>query len=51
VTLSGGVATAEAIPGAKLVTFPGMGHDLPRQLWPQILDAIAEHARAADASR
>jgi len=49
VTLSGGIATAEAIPGAKLLTFPGMGHDLPRALWPQILDAIAEHARAADA--
>lgn len=50
VTLSGGQATAEAIPGAKLLTFPGMGHDLPRPLWPRILDAIAEHARAADAA-
>ena len=27
---SGGEATATAIPGAKLVTIPGMGHDLPR---------------------
>ena len=26
----------------------GMGHDLPRGVWPQIIDAIAEHARAAD---
>jgi hypothetical protein len=25
----------------------GMGHDLPRGVWPQIIDAIAEHARAA----
>jgi hypothetical protein len=25
----------------------GMGHDLPRGAWPQIIDAITEHARAA----
>ncbi len=36
----GGRATAGAIPGAKLVTYPGMGHDLPRALWPSILDQI-----------
>ncbi|SDH40405.1 Pimeloyl-ACP methyl ester carboxylesterase [Sinosporangium album] len=41
IQLPGGVATAEAIPGAKLLTFPGMGHDLPRDLWPVITDAIA----------
>ncbi|GGO01430.1 alpha/beta hydrolase [Microbispora rosea subsp. aerata] len=42
VTLEGGIATADAIPGAKLLTFPGMGHDLPRPLWPAIAEAIAE---------
>ncbi|MEO3808144.1 alpha/beta hydrolase [Sphaerisporangium sp. B11E5] len=42
VQLSGGVATADAIPGAKLLTFPGMGHDLPRALWPKIVDAVTE---------
>ena len=26
----------------------GMGHDLPRALWPQLIDAIATHASAAD---
>jgi pimeloyl-ACP methyl ester carboxylesterase len=36
----GGRATAAAIPGARLVTYPGMGHDLPRPLWPSILDEI-----------
>ncbi len=36
----GGRATAGAVPGAKLVTYPGMGHDLPRALWPSILDEI-----------
>jgi pimeloyl-ACP methyl ester carboxylesterase len=43
VDVSGGRATAAAIPGAKLVILPGMGHDLPRELWPQIIDAIAEN--------
>lgn len=48
VTLTGGQATAEAIPGARLLTFPGMGHDLPRALWPEFVRAIAELAREAD---
>jgi pimeloyl-ACP methyl ester carboxylesterase len=41
---SGGRATAKAIPGARLVEIEGMGHDLPRDAWPQIIDAIAENA-------
>jgi pimeloyl-ACP methyl ester carboxylesterase len=44
---SGGRATAKAIPGARLVEIEGMGHDLPRGVWPRILDAVSEHARAA----
>ena len=44
-----GRATAALIPGARLRTFPGMGHDLPRALWPALADAIAEHAHAAEA--
>ena len=48
---SGGRATAKAIPGARLMEIEGMGHDLPRGVWPQIIDAIAIHARAADADR
>ena len=42
---SGGRATAAAIPGARLVTFPGMGHDLPAALQPAIVDEIAALAR------
>jgi pimeloyl-ACP methyl ester carboxylesterase len=41
---SGGRATARAIPGARLLTIEGMGHDLPRDAWPRILDAIEENA-------
>ena len=45
---SGGRATARAIHGARLMMVERMGHDLPRPLWPLLLDAIADHARAAD---
>jgi pimeloyl-ACP methyl ester carboxylesterase len=49
---SGGRATARAIPGARLVDIEGMGHDLPRGAWPQILDAIEENAaRAGEPAR
>ena len=40
VTPSGGRATAAAVPGATLITIPGMGHDLPEPLWDEITDAI-----------
>ena len=36
----GGRATAAAVPGAKLVTYPGMGHNLPRELWPDVVGEI-----------
>lgn len=41
---SGGRATAAAIPGAELVEIPGMGHDLPRWVWPTLIDAITRTA-------
>jgi pimeloyl-ACP methyl ester carboxylesterase len=44
VGLSGGESTAAAIPGADLVVFDDMGHDLPPALLPQIVDAIAKVA-------
>ena len=33
-------ATAAAIPGSRLVTFPGMGHDLPEALWSRFVEEI-----------
>jgi len=45
---SGGRATARAIPGAKLMMIDGMGHDLPRAAWPQLIDGIAAHALRTD---
>ncbi len=44
VSPSGGRATARAIPGAHLLLLGGMGHDLPRQLWPVLVSAIAHNA-------
>ena len=40
VNVSGGRATAAAIPGAELLVIDGMGHDLPRDVWPQLVDRI-----------
>ena len=44
---SGGIATAEAIPGSRLLMFPGMGHDLPPELNGEIVDAIVANTRRA----
>jgi pimeloyl-ACP methyl ester carboxylesterase len=51
VPFRGGRATAEAIPGARLIAIPGMGHDLPREVWPRLVDAIAETAARAPAAQ
>ena len=45
VPVEGGKDTAAAIPGAKLLAIPGMGHDLPLELIEQIADAIAGVAK------
>lgn len=48
ITISGGAATAAAIPGARLVTFPGMGHDLPEPLWPRFVDEISLNVKEGE---
>jgi pimeloyl-ACP methyl ester carboxylesterase len=47
VTLSGGEATAAAVPGSRLLTIPGMGHDLPEALWGTVTDAIVANTELA----
>ncbi|WP_371525389.1 alpha/beta fold hydrolase [Streptomyces sp. NBC_01283] len=42
---SGGSRTADLAPGAKLVLIPDMGHDRPRELWPEIIDTLDAHTR------
>ncbi|HEY2398048.1 MAG TPA: alpha/beta hydrolase [Solirubrobacteraceae bacterium] len=51
VAYSGGRATARLIPGAKLMSVEGMGHDLPRAIWPRLIDAIAALTSRADEER
>ena len=52
--LACGIATARAVQegggNARLAEIDGMGHDLPKPLWPQLVDLIAEHCRAAGIS-
>jgi pimeloyl-ACP methyl ester carboxylesterase len=48
VNVSGGRATAAAIPGAELLVVDGMGHDLPRAVWPEITDRIAALVERAE---
>lgn len=46
---SGGRAVARAVPGARLVLFDGMGHDLPEPLWDDIVGELK--TTFAEASR
>lgn len=47
VPVENGRSVAAAIPGARLLELDGMGHDLPKRVWPQVVDAIDELARQA----
>jgi pimeloyl-ACP methyl ester carboxylesterase len=49
--VSGGEATAAAIPGARLLRVPGLGHELPPGFWPALADALVENADRADGAR
>ncbi|MDJ0768669.1 MAG: alpha/beta hydrolase [Ilumatobacter sp.] len=44
---SGGLATARAIPGSRLLMFNDMAHDLPHTRWREMADAIAHNAQRA----
>jgi pimeloyl-ACP methyl ester carboxylesterase len=47
VPVENGRSVAAAVPGARLIEFEGMGHNLPERVWPPVLDAIKELARQA----
>ena len=38
-----GVALSEDIPGAKLLTMDGVGHEIPEGEWDVVVPAILEH--------
>ncbi len=42
----GGRDTAQAIAGARLLVIPGLGHELPREAWPPVINAIAALAKS-----
>jgi pimeloyl-ACP methyl ester carboxylesterase len=44
---SGGVTTARAVPGSRLLMYPDMAHDLPRVRWDEITDEIVANTRRA----
>jgi pimeloyl-ACP methyl ester carboxylesterase len=48
VLVEGGKETAESIPGSELIIIEGMGHSLPIETWPQVVDAIAKNAEKAN---
>lgn len=48
VSFSGGEATAASIEGAELIAIDGMGHDLPREVWPRVIDGIVETVRRGE---
>jgi pimeloyl-ACP methyl ester carboxylesterase len=45
--LAHGEALAAAIPGAELLVMAGVGHDVPRPIWPVFVDALLRHTDRA----
>ena len=44
----GGKDTARIIPGARLLIINGMGHDMPKGVWAEIVSAISNHTMHAN---
>ncbi|MFI5282292.1 MAG: alpha/beta fold hydrolase [Candidatus Dormibacterales bacterium] len=51
VPIENGRTVAAAVPGARLIEIEGMGHDLPKRVWTQVIDAITELAKQAAPTR
>jgi pimeloyl-ACP methyl ester carboxylesterase len=43
VPVEAGKDAAEAIPGAEILIIKGMGHDLPREVWPTVVKAMTKN--------
>jgi pimeloyl-ACP methyl ester carboxylesterase len=48
INVAAGRRTAELIAGAELLVIPGMGHDLPRPVWPALAGAVGSLAETAE---
>lgn len=46
--IENGRMVAAAVPGARLLELEGMGHDIPKRVWPEVMDAIVETSRKAN---
>jgi pimeloyl-ACP methyl ester carboxylesterase len=47
VPVEAGLDTHDAIAGSELLLIDGMGHSLPRGVWPSLIDAIQKHVARA----
>lgn len=47
VPVEAGLDTHDAIPGSELLLIDGLGHNLPRGVWPTVWDAIQKHIAQA----
>ena len=45
IPIEGGEDTAKSIPNAKFIKIKGMGHDIPLELAPRVIDEIVNHIR------
>ncbi len=51
IPVENGRLVAAAIPGARRLEIEGMGHNLPRGMWPRLVDAVAALAERAAGAR
>ncbi len=45
--VDGGRDVASLVPGARIETFPGWGHDIPKEMVPKLVESISKFCRAA----
>jgi pimeloyl-ACP methyl ester carboxylesterase len=45
--VEGGRDVASLVPGAKIETFPGWGHDIPKEMVPKLVERLSKFCKAA----